>query len=82
MGHIYGMMAQIGKGDLKVGKRKERPMFRLKAHKREGGGRGAPAKVHWPLMGLVLVYLCSLGNKYTRMNPEKLRKVKWDAIKG
>jgi hypothetical protein len=39
------MMALTGEGDLEVGKREDRPMFGLEAHKKEGGEKGAPVMV-------------------------------------
>jgi hypothetical protein len=42
-------MALTGKGNLEVSKREDRPMFGLEACKKEGGEKGAPAMVYWPL---------------------------------
>jgi hypothetical protein len=42
-------MALTSRGNLEVDERMMRPTFGLKAHKEKRGGKGAPAKVHWPL---------------------------------
>ena len=42
-------MALTSKGDLEAGEIEDRPMFGLEACKKEGGEKGAPAKVYWPL---------------------------------
>ena len=46
---MYSTMALTGKGNLEVSEREDRPVFGLKACKKEEGEKGAPAKVCWPL---------------------------------
>jgi len=65
---VYGAVALISIGGLKVGEREERPTFRLEAHRRKRRKKGAPAKVCWPSKGPVRMYLCGSETKYTKTN--------------
>jgi hypothetical protein len=47
--HMYSTLALTDEGDLKVDEKEARPRFGLEARKKEGGRKGAPARVCWPL---------------------------------